>query len=112
MAQNYIESGEVKDFTLSGTVTSGSIVEIGDMVGVALGSGVSGDKVAVKLKGVFTLPKATGAITIGQKLYSKGDGTVTTAADNGGTPATAYKFAGNAWEAATSSATTVAVKLG
>jgi predicted RecA/RadA family phage recombinase len=106
MAQNYIESGERKDFVLSGTVTSGSIVEIGDMVGVALGSGVSGETIVVALEGVFELPKVTGAITIGQKVYSNGSGSITTS-DNSG----ANKVAGYAWVAATSSATVVKVKL-
>lgn len=114
MAQNYIESGEVKDFVLSGTVTTGSVVEIGDMVGVALKSGVSGDTIAVALEGVFEVPKVTGsgkAFTLGQKVYSKGDGNVTPSADDGGSPATAYKLAGYAWTAATTTATTVQVKL-
>lgn len=107
MAQNYIESGEIKDFVLSGTVTSGSIVEMGDLVGVALGSGVSGQTVAVKLEGVFTLEKVTGAITLGQKLYSNGSGKVSTS-DNSG----AYKYIGKAWTAAASGDATVSVKLG
>lgn len=115
MAQNYIESGEVKDHVLSGTVTSGAIVEIGDMVGVALGSGVSGDTVAVALEGVFEVPKVTGSgksFTLGQKVYSNGAGSVTPSATDGGSPAVDYKLAGYAWIAASTSATTVQVKLG
>lgn len=114
MAQNYIESGEIKDFVASGTITSGQVVEIGDMVGVALGNATSGETVAVSLEGVFTVPKVTGAgksFTLGQKVYSKGDGNVTPDANDGGSPATAYKLAGYAWTAATTSATTVQVKL-
>ncbi len=106
MAQNYIESGDVKDFTLSGTVAAGALVAIGDMVGVALGSGVSGQTIAVKLDGVFEVAKAAGAITIGAKLYLD-NGAVTTT-DNSG----ANKFVGYAWTAAVSAATTVQVKLG
>jgi predicted RecA/RadA family phage recombinase len=114
MAQNYIESGEVKDHVLSGTVASGAVVEIGDMVGVALGKGVSGDTVSVALEGVFEVPKVTGsgkAFTLGQKVYSKGDGNVTPDATDGGSPAVNYKLAGYAWIAASTSATTVQVKL-
>ncbi len=114
MAQNYIESGELKDHVASGTITSGQIVEIGDMVGVALGSAASGETVVVKLDGVFELPKVTGSgktFALGQKVYSKGDGNVTPDADNGGSPATAYKLAGYAWTTATTTATTVQVKL-
>ena len=105
MAQNYIESGEVKDFTLSGTVAAGALVAIGDMVGVALGSGVSGQTIAVSLEGVYEVPKASGAITLGQKLYLD-NGAVTTS-DNSG----ANKLVGYAWTAAVSAATTVQVKL-
>jgi predicted RecA/RadA family phage recombinase len=109
MAQNYIESGEVKDFTLSGSVTSGAIVEMGDLVGVALASGVSGETVAVALEGVFELTKTTGAgtaIAVGQKLYSNGAGAVTTDSNSG-----ANKVIGHAWTAATTTATVVLVRL-
>lgn len=115
MAQNFIESGDIKDFTLSGTVASGAVVEIGSMVGVALGSGVSGDTVAVALTGVFEVAKVTGSgksFALGQKVYSKGDGNVTPDATDGGSPAVNYKLAGYAWTTATTSATTVQVKLG
>jgi len=114
MAQNYIESGDVKDVTLSGTVTSGSIVEIGELVGVALGSGVSGDVVAVALEGVFELTKVTGSgksFTLGQKVYSNGAGSVTPSATDGGSPAVDYKLVGHAWTTATTTATTVQVRL-
>jgi predicted RecA/RadA family phage recombinase len=106
MAQNYIESGDVKDFTLSGTVASGALVAIGDMVGVALSAGVSGQTIGVRLSGVFEVAKAAGAITIGAKLYLA-SGAVTTT-DNSG----ANKFVGYAWTAAASGDATVQVKLG
>jgi predicted RecA/RadA family phage recombinase len=109
MAQNFIESGERKDYVLGGTVTSGQLVEIGDMVGVALGSGVSGETVAVALEGVFEVAKTTGTgtgITLGQKLYSNGSGAVTTDSNSG-----ANKVAGYAWTAATTTAAVVQVKL-
>lgn len=106
MAQNYIESGDVKDFTLSGTVAAGALVAIGDIVGVALESGVSGETIAVKLTGVFEVAKAAGAITIGQKLYLA-SGAVTTTDGSG-----ANKFVGYAWIAAASGDATVQVKLG
>lgn len=114
MAQNYIESGEVKDLVLSGTVTSGSIVEIGDLVGIALGSGVSGETVAVALEGVFEVTKVTGSgksFALGQKVYSNGAGSVTPSATDGGSPAVDYKLVGHAWTTATTTATTVQVRL-
>lgn len=114
MAQNYIESGSVKDHEAGGTITSGQLVELGDMVGIALGNATSGQTVAVKLDGVFEVEKVTGTgktFAIGQKVYSNGSGKATPDADNGGSPATPYKLMGYAWTSATANGTTVQVKL-
>lgn len=112
--KNYIQDGCIFDHTLSGNITSGDVVEIGEMVGIAASSGVSGDKIAVNLEGVYEVPKVTGAgkaFTLGQKVYSKGDGNVTPSADDGGSPAVAYKLAGYAWAAAAANDATVQLRL-
>lgn len=103
MAQNYIESGEVLDWTATADVTSGQVVAIGDLVGVALGTVKSGEIVSVRLKGVFEVPKATGAITLGAKVYWNGTGATATATDN--------KLMGYAWTAQASADTSVRVVL-
>lgn len=69
--KNYIQNGKIITYTLpeSATVTSGQVVIIGTLKGVAQTSGVAGDKVTVSLYGVYELPKATGAITQGALVY-------------------------------------------
>lgn len=106
MAQNYIESGEILDFTATGAITSGSAVVIGAMVGVAMGTAATGEVVAVRFKGVFDLPKTTGqAHAIGAKLYwdAATSSLTTTVSTN--------TFAGYAWRAAISAATVTRIVL-
>jgi predicted RecA/RadA family phage recombinase len=107
MAQNYIESGDVLDYTVPAgeTVVSGSPVIVGDLIGVALSSGTEGQVVAVMLEGVFELPKATGAIAHGATVYwNATTGKVTTTA-------TDNTLIGYAWKAEISAATTIRVRL-
>lgn len=103
MAQNYIESGEVLDWTATAATTSGQVVVIGAMVGVAMGDAAIGEVVAVRLKGVYEVPKATGAITLGAKVYWNGTSATATATDN--------TFMGYAWTAQISADTVVRVVL-
>jgi predicted RecA/RadA family phage recombinase len=111
--KNYVQRGEVLDFTIPSAteISSGELVEVGSMAGVAVTGGTAGDVIAVQLEGVFTLPKVTGAITLGAKVYSNGAGSVTTDADDGETEPTAYVFVGYAFAGAESADATVAVKL-
>lgn len=71
MAQNFIAPGEVIEVTLAADVTTGGVVKQGSIIGVALGSGVTGAVVRVQICGAFSgLPKATGAAwTMGDTLY-------------------------------------------
>lgn len=113
MAQNFRESGELLDYTVGAgeTITSGQVVVKGGIVGVALHDGVEGNTVVIKTNGVFELPKPVGAINLGDALHIDGNGDLTTDADDGGSPATAYPLVGYAWKAAESAATIVEVKL-
>ena len=110
MATNLRASGEVYDVTLSGTITSGSGILVGERLGVALVDGVSGDKIAVQVTGVWTLPKATGAgksFTQGALVYWDDTNKRVDVTDNSG----ANKQIGWAYEAASTSDTTVSVDL-
>ena len=119
MAQNFVNEGLNLTYTVpaSTTIESGQLVAIGaaddnKMVGVSLGKGTTGDVIEVAHHGVWEVAKAAGvAVTQGQKLYFV-NGTLTTAADDAGTPATPYPFAGYAWESALAGASTVTVKIG
>ena len=105
MAQNYIQPGDVIEITAGATITSGQMVKVGAIVGVALGSAASGETVRVKLTGVFELPKATGAITLGAAVYH-------VAADNNlSTTSSGNTFVGHAVAAAASGDATVQVRL-
>lgn len=102
---NFVEEGCVLDYTAGGAITSGQVVIDGQFIGIASKSGVSGDVIAVNLKGVYTLAKDTStAITKGDKLFwSVADSEITKVATD--------KPIGIAWTAAGSSDTSVQVKL-
>lgn len=111
MAQNYIISGEVIDYTVpSGGVTSGDIVVMTDnLVGIALATRAEDDVVSVMLEGVFDLSKDASVVTTGQKIYFDGSDVTTDSA--GGSPWADYPLVGRATQAALTGAATVNVKL-
>lgn len=111
MAQNYINSGEVFEYTVpsSTTIASGDVVvmAVGGASGVALGSGTEGDQIRVKTCGVFTVPKLTTSgnlFAIGAKVYYDTSAKKATSDDT-------KEFIGYAYAAAILAATTVQVKL-
>lgn len=70
MATNYVQPGEVLDFTATAALISGAGVLIGSRLGVALTDIAIGDTGAVAVKGVYTLPKlATDVVAQGALLY-------------------------------------------
>lgn len=104
--KTFVSPGKVIPYVApSGGISAGAGVVIGSLFGVAAISAVEGATCEVCLEGVFTLPKASGAITQGAKVYwdSTPGEITTTAASN--------KFAGYAWAAELSAATTVKVLL-
>lgn len=109
---NKICNGKVFNVAISETIAAGAVVEMVDMVGVAVSGGVSGDTIAVEVEGVFELTKATGeSISQGQKLYySRANNNVTGNANPSASPGAVIAI-GNAYEAAALNATTVKVRL-
>lgn len=120
MAQSYVQEGKRFEAALGSgetTVAAGKGYLIGAMFGVVLNltrngqtvfsnqASAQNDVAVVALEGVYTLPKATGAITLGAKLYW--DNT----AKNVTTTASGNTFCGYAWTAQASGDTTVQVKL-
>jgi predicted RecA/RadA family phage recombinase len=104
---NYVQPGDTLDLTSpAGGVTSGQATLFGSIFGVAATDAAAGKKVAVKVEGVFILPKATGAgIDEGAKVYWITADKKVTATASGNT------LIGNAVEAAVAGATEVAVRL-
>ena len=70
MATNYVQEGKTLNYTASGAdIASGDFVLIGTIGGVAKTDIADGKTGAVHISGVFSIPKASGAITQGAKLY-------------------------------------------
>lgn len=106
MAKNLKALGEVFDYTCTGDVSSGQLVVMNDTVGVAITDGKTGDVIAVRVEGVFELPKLSSSdIAQGKKVYWD--------ATNGQINLTASgnTYAGKAYVAAGTGATTVQVSL-
>ncbi len=82
MATNYVQEGKALNYTPSGAdIASGDLVIIGTIAGVARTDIADGKTGAVHICGVFSLPKASGAVTQGAKLYwSSANSNVTTTA--------------------------------
>lgn len=105
MATNYIQPGEVIDWT-NGTGSSkaaGTVVAVGQMLGVTLVTIANGATGSVRIRGVFTVPKVSGAvIAAGESLVwdasaaAFDDNLATPASgDISGPPAAAAEAAGN-----------------
>lgn len=103
--KNFIEAGHTLDWTNSTTadVSSGDLVVVGDLVGVASGNIAVGGEGVLFTSGVYELPKDTTEIAQGKTAYvSSGKVTATT-----GTP-----VAGKAWKLAAKTDATCWVRLG
>ena len=67
--KNYVQRGEVIDFTPNVDVDSGAVVILGTLVAIAAAAVPANNVGAAVIEGVFDLPKKTGtAITAGATL--------------------------------------------
>ena len=106
MAQNHIQEGAVLQYTngSGSTITSGSAVVVGELVGVPLVDILDGETGSVAVEEVWALPKEEVAIGQGVSVYLTATGTITTTeTDN--------DYAGKAFDAAASGDATANVKL-
>ncbi len=105
MATNYVQRGDALNYTAGADIQSGDFVLIGAIGGVAKTDIANGKSGAVHIKGVFSVAKASGAVTQGAKLYwnSSNSNLTTTASGN--------TFVGVAAEAAASGDASVKVLL-
>ena len=69
MATNYIQDGDILDYTAGAAISAGDFVVIGTVGGVAINDIANGAVGAVAVSGVFRVTKATGAVTQGALLY-------------------------------------------
>lgn len=69
MADNFHSNGDVVQYTASADIAAGSVVKMGNTLGVALVDIANGATGSVAVKGVFRVPKVSAAvITVGQSL--------------------------------------------
>lgn len=80
--KNFIQPGENITLPAPAAVTSGQLVAVGSIIGVAQHDAVAGAPLVLVRRGVFSLPKtADQAWTVGAKAYRvAADGTVSTTA--------------------------------
>lgn len=108
MSAKYWQRGETIDYTATDDLANGDVVNLATRIGVAGDDIAAGETGAVHVVGVFEMPKAAAAVTVGQALYWDATAeNITTAA--GSSPANTP--AGWAVAAAGSSDATVLVKL-
>lgn len=107
--KNYIQEGDYLEITAGATIAAGDLVQFGSLHGVAVTDIANGANGIICTKGVFTLPKLTGAAgdacTAGGPVYFS-SGSVS-GSDSSGT----RKLVGYSLAAANQAATTVAVRL-
>ena len=79
MTAKYWQKGEVLDYKASTSVKNGDVVSLGTRIGVAGEDIPQGETGHLHVVGVFEMPKATGAVTMGAALYYNAtDGNITT----------------------------------
>lgn len=96
--------GKTIEFTAGSDISSGAAVDVGDMIGVALTDIASGATGTLTTENVHSLPKVSGALSIGATVYLNSSGQITTTA-------TDNNVAGKVWRAAASGDTQVLVKI-
>lgn len=69
MATNFVQPGNTLMLTAPADVTSGQLIIVGALAGVCSYDAGSGKPVEVTVDGVWTLPKATGAINEGAIVW-------------------------------------------
>ena len=82
--KNYYQRGELLTLPApGGGVTSGEVVFVGDLHGVAVNDASEGQDFVMQTRGVFLLPKVRGEISTGQKVHWKTDSKAVTAEPTG-----------------------------
>jgi predicted RecA/RadA family phage recombinase len=62
MATTYVSEGAVVQYTAGADISSGDVVVMGDVLGVALADIANGSTGSVAIKGCFRLPKVSAAV--------------------------------------------------
>lgn len=103
----YVQKGDNIDYTASASIGYMEVVPLTARIGIALEAMEKGDTGTVTLTGVFKLPAAAGALTVGEEVYWD-----TKAGNVTGTKGDTTVFAGYTVEEKTESGATVNVRIG
>lgn len=69
MAGNFIQQGDTLDIVAAANLTSGTPIAVGALAAIPLSTVLSGQPCAVRVEGVFQVPKVAGnAFTVGQRV--------------------------------------------
>jgi predicted RecA/RadA family phage recombinase len=108
MAKNFVQDGDVLNYTAGSNLSSGAVVLMGSILGVVLADIASGAVGSVKVTGVFSLAKDTSTeVDAGDQLYWDAANAKLVKDATAG-----FVFAGIATEDAAEAATTAKVRLG
>lgn len=89
MTTSYIQKGDVIDYTAGSAISSGDLIVMGNIVGVALADIANGAVGPVAIEGVFVVPKVSAAVfAVGEKLILDVSATPDAFDDSSATPAT------------------------
>ncbi|KCZ96005.1 hypothetical protein HPO_19252 [Hyphomonas polymorpha PS728] len=103
--KNYIQPGRTLTIPAPANVTSGGVVQVGKITGIAAGDALAGQPVDIACEGVFTLPKASASVlAIGDEVAWSGTECEEPSTGNDNVIGAAVAVAG-------SGATSVAVRL-
>lgn len=94
--KNYIQDGKVITVPAPSAVSSGGVVQVGGLVGVAQADAENGADVAIVRCGVFEIGKVSAqAWTVGASIYVTSAGQATTAASGNTLVGVAVEVAAN-----------------
>jgi predicted RecA/RadA family phage recombinase len=68
--KNYIQEGRHIDVSAPANATSGNLVVIGSLAGVANTTVLSGESLSISCDAVFELPKSAIALAVGAPVYA------------------------------------------
>jgi predicted RecA/RadA family phage recombinase len=109
---SYVQGDCLIDYTPSAAVAAGDVVMLEDLFAVAPRPIAANALGAVSVDGVWSVAKATGAVSQGAIVYwNHTDSVITTSSSSGGQNAVTYKRAGKAAKAAASGDATVQVLI-
>ena len=84
MAKNFVQDGDVLTVTAPAAVTSGKLIKVGNIAGVALHDAANGAPVSIKTTGVFDLAKTSAQEwAVGDNAYLLSGGNVANASVTG-----------------------------